>query len=159
MNALIILANIHKQCSFSFLFNFKIPFLSTTKSCMCVKSDTKQKPPPCFTELGLHDGNSVKHDIQWELSSGLNNLSLCLPWPATTIVSISSVRTLVGWVCAACFLIIRFLVPRRSNAVLRLAASSYNISPLEGILFFACVQKVPLLLMESVRGQHLLNHS
>lgn len=147
MNAsLIILANIHNQCSFSFLFLFKTPFLSTTKSCTCVKSDTKQKPPPYSTELGLQDGISVstRYPVRVKLQSYQPQP---LRWPATTIfphfftLEQLAVRTLIGWVCASCFLIIHFLSPRGPNAVFWLAAWSYNISPLEGILFFACVKK------------------
>lgn len=92
MNAsLIILANIHKTVFFlSFFFScLKHLPLSTTKSCMCVKIDTKQKPPPCSTELRLHDGTSV--NTRYPVRVALRSYQpQPYSWPATTICSRSS---------------------------------------------------------------------
>lgn len=154
----------------SFFFSwFKTPFLSTTKSCMCVKSDTKQKAPPCSTELGLRDGISGNtwYPVRVELRS---DQPQPLPWPATTIsspflhfysnlqweLSLAGFVPLVSWLSVSCS-------PTQE------VKCSHSIGCLELqylsiggnlVFFFACVKKKgPLLLMKRVRGQHLLNHS
>lgn len=158
MNAsLIILANIHKTVFifFPLVFLFKTPFLSTTKSCMCVKIDTKQKPPPCFTELRLHDGISV--NTQYPVRVALRCSYQPQPQPFCSISSFwSNLHRELWW--AGFVPLVSWLSVSCQCSLSNGAAWSYNISPLEGILFFACVKR-PLLLMKRVRGQHLLNHS
>lgn len=167
MNAsLIILANIHNQCSFSFLFFlFKTPFLSTTKSCMCMKSDTKQKPPPYSTELGLHDGISVntQYPVRVKLQSPQPQ-----PWPATTIprppVPFLHFRATCSenshWL-GLCLLFpdYPFPVPQEAKCSLLIGCLELQYLSIGGNLVFCLCKKVPLLLLMRVRGQHLLNHS
>lgn len=82
------------------------------------QNKTKKKLLHVQTELGLHDGIFSEHDIQWEweLRSALNNLSLCLPWPAV-FPSVRSLQSKLQWELSMAglvplvFLIICFLGP------------------------------------------------